>query len=32
MSEIPSSPFGVHSEVGQLKKVLVCAPGAPTSA
>lgn len=27
MSETPSSPFGVHSEVGQLKKVLVCAPG-----
>jgi len=27
MSETASSPFGVHSEVGQLKKVLVCAPG-----
>ncbi len=23
----PSSAFGVHSEVGQLRKVLVCAPG-----
>src|SRR5262245_30961844 len=22
-----STPFGVHSEVGQLRKVLVCAPG-----
>ena len=27
MSATTSSPFGVHSEVGQLKKVLVCAPG-----
>lgn len=21
------TPFGVHSEVGQLRKVMVCAPG-----
>ena len=29
MTEVttPSSAFGVHSEVGQLRKVLVCAPG-----
>ena len=23
----PSAPYGVHSEVGRLRKVLVCAPG-----
>ena len=23
----PSTAFGVHSEVGQLRKVMVCAPG-----
>ncbi|MZD07716.1 arginine deiminase, partial [Streptomyces sp. SID5785] len=23
----PSSAYGVHSEVGRLRKVLVCAPG-----
>ena len=23
----PSSKYGVHSEVGRLRKVLVCAPG-----
>ena len=23
----PSAQYGVHSEVGQLRKVLVCAPG-----
>ena len=22
-----TAPFGVHSEVGQLRKVMVCAPG-----
>ena len=27
MSEVTSTPFGVHSEVGQLRKVMVCAPG-----
>ena len=29
MTEATASPsaFGVHSEVGQLRKVLVCAPG-----
>jgi len=30
MTDIPSSaaaPYGVHSEVGRLRKVLVCAPG-----
>ena len=24
----PAAGYGVHSEVGQLRKVLVCAPGA----
>ena len=30
MAQAPSkssAPFGVHSEVGQLRKVMVCAPG-----
>lgn len=27
MSERPSAAYGVHSEVGKLRKVLVCAPG-----
>ncbi|GAA4757089.1 arginine deiminase [Gordonia alkaliphila] len=27
MSDLPSAAFGVHSEVGWLRKVLVCAPG-----
>ncbi len=27
MSENPSTTYGVHSEVGTLRKVLVCAPG-----
>ncbi|GGF12115.1 arginine deiminase [Subtercola lobariae] len=27
MSELVSATYGVHSEVGQLRKVLVCAPG-----
>ena len=27
MTTNPSSAYGVHSEVGQLRKVLVCAPG-----
>ncbi len=26
-SELPSAAYGVHSEVGRLRKVLVCAPG-----
>ncbi|MEO6628882.1 MAG: arginine deiminase, partial [Aquihabitans sp.] len=24
---LPSAGYGVHSEVGQLRKVLVCSPG-----
>jgi arginine deiminase len=27
-----NTPLGVHSEVGQLRKVMVCAPGGRTSA
>src|SRR5690625_2824178 len=27
MSDRPSAAYGVHSEVGKLRKVLVCAPG-----
>lgn len=27
MANTQSAPFGVHSEVGQLRKVMVCAPG-----
>jgi arginine deiminase len=27
MSLVSSTPLGVHSEVGRLRKVLVCAPG-----
>jgi len=26
-SSVSSAPFGVHSEVGQLRKVMVCSPG-----
>ena len=32
MTESVSSTYGVHSEVGKLRKVLVCAPAWPTSA
>ena len=32
MVNTQGAAYGVHSEVGQLRKVMVCAPGAHTSA
>ena len=32
MANALGAEYGVHSEVGQLRKVMVCAPGAHTSA
>ena len=31
MGNSATAQFGVHSEVGQLRKVMVCAPGPPIS-